>query len=94
MSAFDKLMESIVQHDEIRTGARAPSRETLVTGTAVKAIRAKTKLSQAKFAKLILIEVGTLKNWEQGRREPTGPAKALLKAIDKNPEAVVRALHA
>ncbi|WP_230457426.1 hypothetical protein [Legionella pneumophila] len=38
------------------------------------------------------VSIGTLRNWEQGRREPTGPAKALLRAINKDPEHVLAAL--
>jgi putative transcriptional regulator len=58
----------------------------------VRAIRATTGLSQAKFAELLSIEVSTLRNWEQGRRDPTGPARALLRAIRNDPVAVIRAL--
>jgi putative transcriptional regulator len=58
----------------------------------VRSIRALTGLSQAKFAELLSIEVSTLRNWEQGRREPTGAARALLRAIRNNPIAVIKAL--
>lgn len=58
----------------------------------VRAIRALTGLSQVKFAELLSIEVATLRNWEQGRREPTGAARALLRAIRNEPVAVIRAL--
>jgi putative transcriptional regulator len=58
----------------------------------VRAVRARTGLSQAKFAELLSIEVSTLRNWEQGRREPTGPARALLRAIRNDPVGVIRAL--
>ncbi len=58
----------------------------------VRSIRAVTGLSQAKFAELLSIEVATLRNWEQGRREPTGPARALLRAIRHDPVAVIKAL--
>jgi putative transcriptional regulator len=58
----------------------------------VRAIRAVTGLSQAKFAELLSIEVATLRNWEQGRREPTGAARALLRAIRNDPVAVIKAL--
>ena len=57
-----------------------------------RSIRALTGLSQAKFAELLSIEVATLRNWEQGRREPTGAARALLRAIRNNPIAVIKAL--
>jgi len=60
----------------------------------VREVRALTGLSQAKFAELLGIELATLRNWEQGRRVPTGPARALLRAIRNNPVAVVKALAA
>ncbi|MUF08387.1 helix-turn-helix domain-containing protein, partial [Pseudomonas sp. CCM 7893] len=49
-------------------------------------------LTQAKFAAMINVQLGTLRNWEQGRREPTGPAKALLRAIHNGPIHVLNAL--
>jgi putative transcriptional regulator len=58
-----------------------------------RAIRALTGLSQGQFAELLGIEVATLRNWEQGRRTPTGPARALLRAINNNPVEVVKALN-
>lgn len=59
----------------------------------VAAIRAKTGLSQDRFAKAFRISPHTLRNWEQGRRVPEGPARALLMAIDRDPQAVMRALQ-
>ncbi|PYV38295.1 MAG: transcriptional regulator, partial [Acidobacteria bacterium] len=50
--------------------------------------------SQAEFALMIGVSVATLKNWEQGRRTPEGPARALLKVAAKNPKAVAEALSA
>ncbi|MFP1869282.1 NadS family protein [Lonsdalea quercina] len=91
---FGRLKESMTQMNEIAEGSRAPSRETVVIAVQVKSIRTATGLSQVKFAKLIDVNVGTLKNWEQGRREPTGPAKALLKAIERDPQHVISALSA
>lgn len=60
----------------------------------VRTIRAATGLSQPGFAELLGIELATLRNWEQGRREPTGPARALLRAIRRNPVEVIKALSA
>jgi putative transcriptional regulator len=91
---FKRLVESMEQMDEIVRGERAPSREFYVDAAKVKEIRAMTGLSQPQFAKLLHVDVGTLRNWEQGRREPTGPAKALLWAIKTDPKAVLRALAA
>jgi putative transcriptional regulator len=53
-----------------------------------------TGLSQAKFAQLVDVRLGTLSNWEPGRREPTGPAQALMRVIRHDPQAVMKALKA
>jgi putative transcriptional regulator len=58
-----------------------------------KSVRAKIGLSQNEFAQLIGVKVATLRNWEQRRRSPTGPAAALLTIVEKEPEAALRALH-
>jgi DNA-binding transcriptional regulator YiaG len=50
-------------------------------------LRGLTGLSQAKFAELLGIELATMRNWEQGRRDPAGPAHALLRAIKRTPLA-------
>jgi len=50
-------------------------------------------MSQTEFAAMIGVSARTLQNWEQGRRNPDGPAKALLKVAVKNPQAVLEALH-
>jgi len=89
---FEELLESVTQMDEIVRGERAPSREFYVDALGVKAIREITGLSQPKFAKVLDVDVGTLRNWEQGRRQPTGPAKALLRAIKNDPRHVLKAL--
>jgi putative transcriptional regulator len=58
----------------------------------VKAIRAKLGLSQTAFADRYGFRVRTLQEWEQGRRRPEGPARILLKIIERAPRAVERAL--
>jgi putative transcriptional regulator len=58
----------------------------------VKAIRRELRLSQAEFAGRYAIELATLKDWEQGRRRPEGPARTLLITIKREPAAVKRAL--
>ena len=89
---FERLVESVGQMNAITRGERAPSREFVIDAVRVKEIRHATGLSQAKFALLIDVQPATLRNWEQGRREPTGPAKALLRAIRKDPRHVIEAL--
>lgn len=60
----------------------------------VASIRKRAGLSQNAFAAKFGIAPATLKDWEQRRREPEGPARTLLLIIDREPEAVTRALRA
>jgi putative transcriptional regulator len=89
---FEQLMASMRQMEEISAGRLKASRRFEVNPAGVKALRARTGLSQAEFAELLSVDLGTLRNWEQGRREPTGPAKALLRAIHRDPANVLKAL--
>lgn len=89
---FDELMESVLEMDAIIQGKQQPSRQFVVDALQVREIRKATGLSQARFAEMIDVQVATLRNWEQGRREPTGPAKALLRAIHNDPDHVLKAL--
>lgn len=50
-------------------------------------------MTQAAFAARFAIELRTVQNWEQGQRRPEGPARVLLQVIDREPEAVMRALR-
>lgn len=56
-------------------------------------VRKRLGFSQAEFAERINVSLDTIRNWEQGKRSPTGAAKALLKVLDKAPEAALAALH-
>jgi putative transcriptional regulator len=70
-------------------------RVTEVADIELRAVREATKLSQAEFAELVGVPVKTLQNWEQRRtRPPAGEARALLRALAKDPHGVTRALHA
>ncbi|HYD07043.1 MAG TPA: helix-turn-helix domain-containing protein [Reyranella sp.] len=60
----------------------------------VKAIRAKTGMSQAEFARTFRIPMPTLSKWEQGQRSPTGPARLLLHMIDREPKSVLKVVRA
>ena len=90
---FDKLLESVKQAGQIKRGALKPVRVFKVSTPDIKAIRQKLDVSQNQFAHMIGVTVATLQNWEQGRRQPHGPARALLKVASKNPDAVLEALH-
>jgi putative transcriptional regulator len=88
--AFDSiaqgLKEAIAYADGAKTGAVEHRIE--VPHVDVAAIRARTGLSQAAFARSIGVAKGTLLNWEQGRRRPTGPAQVLLAMIAQQPALV------
>ena len=91
---FAKLLKGVKEAGEIVRGERKPARETAVDAIMIKDLRKSLKLSQSQFAALLTVDLGTLRNWEQGRREPQGPAKALLRAIRKDPRNVLKALAA
>ncbi len=55
----------------------------------VQRVRKKLGLSQAAFAAAFAVSVATVRNWEQGRRAPEGPARVLLNVIERHPEAVL-----
>lgn len=69
-------------------------RKTAITEPEPKTVREATGLSQADFALLISVPVKTLQNWEQHRTRPTGPARALLKMLAKDPQAAIHLLAA
>ncbi|CAN5727332.1 NadS family protein [soil metagenome] len=94
---FNELMESVRQGGAILRGEIEPSRTFQVVSEEetpdVVVVREKLGLSQPKMAALMGISVGTLRNWEQGRRKPEGPARALLRVAAKHPEAVLDSVH-
>lgn len=89
---FEELIESVREGGRILRGEAPPSREFSFTPEDVQAIRRKLKKSQDEFALMIGVSVATLRNWEQGRRQPHGPARALLKVAAENPKAIEKAL--
>ncbi len=92
--AFNKLIGSIRQAGRIRRGEMKPGRTIEFRPADIKSIRHRLGKSQPEFALMIGVSVATLRNWEQGRRQPEGPARALLKIAAENPEAVTKALTA
>jgi len=90
---FDELLESVKEMDRIAKGKKKPARTVTLKEPQVQRIRERTGLSQTKFAHLIGVSKRTLENWEQGRRRPTGPARALLRLVENDPDHAVRTLH-
>ena len=90
---FNELMTSIKQGGAILRGDIKPSRIFNFDNPDVRAIREQYGLSQNKFAKLLGISASTLRNWEQGRRKPEGPARILLSVAAKHPEAILDSVY-
>ena len=90
---FDMLLSSIKEAGDIKSGKKKPSRIFEIEPPEIKMVRKTLSVSQSEFAMMIGVSVRTLQNWEQGRRKPEGPAKALLRIASKNPKAVLEALH-
>jgi putative transcriptional regulator len=89
---FEELAESIREGGKIHRGEQAPSRRFVFNPKDVRAIRQKIDKSQSEFAHMIGVTVSTLQNWEQGRRQPQGPARALLVVAGQEPQLVADAL--
>jgi len=91
---FTELVESIEEAGNIRKGLVKPSRVFRYRPVDIKRIRNRLHVSQSQFSLMIGVSKSTLQNWEQGRRQPEGAAKALLRVVDKQPQAVLEALQA
>jgi len=87
--SFELLLESSKEAKEILTKKRTPSRTFYIEEPNAKEIRSKFHLTQNEFAKMLNISVATLRNWEQGRRRPEGPARVLLNVANSNPEVLM-----
>jgi len=86
---FDELLKSVKQGSAIMKGSMKPSRAFEFSESEVRKLRKNYGLSQDKFASLMGISVATLRNWEQGRRKPEGPARVLLMVAAKHPEVLL-----
>jgi putative transcriptional regulator len=77
-----------------RGAARSPANGAPPDAVYARGVRARTKLTQAEFAARIGVPIETVRNWEQGKRSPRGPARALLKVIEKAPDVAFAVLRA
>lgn len=89
-SAYDSIRQGLTEAIDFAQGkpTGATVHQIEVPAVDVAAIRARTGLSQAQFARSIGVAKGTLLNWEHGRRQPTGPAQVLLAMLAKKPSLV------
>jgi putative transcriptional regulator len=90
---FEELVESIKEGGRILKGRAKPKRAFKYDELDVRKIRERLHLSQTKFSALLGISPATLRNWEQSRRKPHGPARVLLRVVEKNPKCVLEAVH-
>lgn len=88
---FQELVDSVKEAGAYLRGEEAPARVTFCGEPDPRAIRARLDLTQEEFAAALCISVKTLRNWEQGRREPSGPAMRLLQIAAKHPEVLLEA---
>lgn len=89
----DRIMAGLAEAAEHAGGADVPNVLVHVPPILdVAAIRAKTRLSQPAFADSVGVSVGTLRQWEQRRRSPDGPARVLLAMVDHRPTIVLEML--
>lgn len=90
---FDQLLQGVRELGAALRGSRKViTRTDRLDPESVVVVRAKLKLSQGDFARLLGISVDTLQNWEQGRRKPSGAARVLLRVAARHPEAVLEAV--
>ncbi len=93
MSAFGKeLIGSALEAVDIAAGKSRPVRRYAPAAIDVAAIRKRLGLSQSRFAEKFNLSVATVRDWEQGRRQPDQTARTLLLFIDRKPELVANVL--
>lgn len=88
-SSADRIMQGLREASAHARGEKVPGlRLHIPRSVDVSAVRRRTGLSQAAFSQRIGVSTGTLRNWEQGRRTPDGPARVLLAMLQRNPRIV------
>ena len=93
MSLADRVIAGLTEAVKHAAGEDVPGMVVHVPPTLdVSAIRAKTALSQPAFASSVGVSLGTLRQWEQKRRTPEGPARVLLAMVDQRPRIVMETL--
>jgi putative transcriptional regulator len=85
---FNQLLGSLREVVAIERGEARPARVTRYPAPDTRQARQRMGLTQLEFSRMIGVSLGTLRNWEQGRRQPHGPARVLLLVAAQNPEAV------
>lgn len=90
---FDSIKKGAEEAIAWKNGKQTGARIHAYSAIDVAKIRKKTKMTQKEFSESFSIPLPTLRQWEQGKRVPQGPAQALLKIIDKDSKLALAALH-
>ncbi len=90
---FQELLESVKQGGLILRGEDNPSRSFTIGDPDISSLRTDMNLTQDQFVHMFGINIRTLRNWEQGRRIPRGPARILLHMIAQYPGEVLNVVH-
>lgn len=91
--SFSRIMQGLQEAVEHARGDEVPGLVLHVPERVdVAAVRRRTGLSQTAFSRRIGVSPATLRNWEQGRRVPEGPARILLAMLERNPRIVEETL--
>ena len=92
-TAFEELMTGLDEVQAFLAGERKGFKVHVPDEVDVKSIRNKLNMTQSRFSETFGFSLDAIKHWEGGRRTPEAPARTLLTVIDKNPAAVITALH-
>ena len=90
---FESIKQGLLEAIAYERGVLKGAHVYHYTAMDVAQSRKKTKMTQKKFSESFQIPINTLRQWEQGKRVPQGPAQALLRIIDVNAKAAIEALH-
>jgi putative transcriptional regulator len=92
-TAFEELMSGLDEVQAFLAGERKGFKVHVPDEVDVKTIRRKLNMTQSRFSQTFGFSLDAIKHWEGGRRTPEAPARTLLTVIDKDPAAVITALH-
>ncbi|NRB42080.1 MAG: helix-turn-helix domain-containing protein [Pseudomonadales bacterium] len=87
-----EILQGIAEIKDFKADKKALKTTELAAPSPPKVIRSKLQLSQSAFAGLMGVSIRTLQDWEQGRRAPQGPAIALLRIAEQQPDVFAK-LH-
>lgn len=85
-----EILEGIQEIKAFKAGHIDLKTRELKEPSSPKEIRTRLELSQSAFAALMGVSLRTVQDWEQGRREPSGPAKSLLRVAEQHPEIFIQ----